>query len=250
MVKQTSSPFTIWERSGVTEHMGGLAATRRLIQACQIVPGQLVLNLGCGTGYTACILAKEHQTWVVGIDLNPKLLAAARRRARKANVSERVMLVQADGHQLPFTDQSFDRVLVESVLVFCDAAVVAAEIFRLLKPGGIFGVNELTLLKPPPADLLDLLQCSLGMSPYDECGWQTLFKAAGFSVVSSSVHHVKLGEQLASHMKIDGLLGYLSAVIRGLSDPTVYRTFINARMLKTAKQFMPYVGYGLYQCTK
>lgn len=250
MVKHASTPFTIWEHSGITEHMGGIAATRRLIEACQMTPGQLVLNLGCGTGYTACMLAEERQTGVVGVDLNPKLLATARVRAQKMRVSRSIPLMQADVHELPFAARTFDRVLVESVLVFCEACKVAAEIYRVLKPGGLFGANELTLLKQPPAELLDLLNSSLGMRMFDERGWQDLFKQAGFSAVTASVHRVKLGEQLASHMKIDGLPGYLAAVIRGLSDPTLYRMFINAKMLRAAKQFMPYVGYGLYQCTK
>lgn len=54
-----STPFTIWETGGVTEHLGGVAATRRLLTSCRIARGQRVLDLGCGTGYTAALLASE-----------------------------------------------------------------------------------------------------------------------------------------------------------------------------------------------
>ena len=51
-------PFDIWQSGGMTEHLGGVAATRRLLELCSPLPGQRVLDIGCGTGYTACLLAK------------------------------------------------------------------------------------------------------------------------------------------------------------------------------------------------
>ena len=48
-----------WEKLGLTNHIGGIQATQRLIERCGITPGQYVLDVGCGTGYTACLLAKK-----------------------------------------------------------------------------------------------------------------------------------------------------------------------------------------------
>ena len=55
-----------------------------------------------------------------------------------------------------------------------------------------------------------------------------------------------LRKQLASHIKTDGIGGYLSALVRGLADTKVSSTFISRKMLKAARQFLPFVGYGIY----
>jgi hypothetical protein len=53
MERTSSASYTIWETGGPTEHLGGVPATERLLARCRIIGGQLVLDLGCGTGYTA-----------------------------------------------------------------------------------------------------------------------------------------------------------------------------------------------------
>lgn len=84
--------FTIydsWERFGITKHWGVINATRRLIELCNITPDQYVLDVGCGTGYTACLLAKDYQAEVVAADLRSKVLEEAKKRIAKENVGGR-----------------------------------------------------------------------------------------------------------------------------------------------------------------
>ncbi|HOG45861.1 MAG TPA: hypothetical protein PLB78_04375, partial [Anaerolineae bacterium] len=57
---------------------------------------------------------------------------------------------------------------------------------------------------------------------------------------------MRLREQLASHIAVDGLGGYLAAAVRGLADASILSAFINRRMLKAARQYASSVGYGLY----
>ncbi len=241
------SPFTVWERSGITEHLGGVNATGRLMAACQLRPGQAVLNLGCGTGYTAVLLA-EQQAVVTASDINARLLHLTLNRARKAGVGHQVRRVQVDAHELPMPAERFDAVIVESVLIFCpEAGQVAAEIYRVLKPGGVLGINEMTYHQPPPDDLRAALQETLGLQPRTESEWHALFKAAGFSGVHSTLYPVKLGEQFMSHLKVDGLRTYLAAVFRNLQDAALLKPFMNETLMS---QFTKYAGYGLYVCTK
>jgi len=120
------------------------------------------LDVGCGTGYTACLLAKKYQVDVVAADITPTVLEEARKRIAREKVSDKVKAVEAAAHALPFPSHTFDAVIVESVLVFCEKAKVSSEVYRVLKPGGIFGDNEVTYIKPPPAQLRSLASKLVG----------------------------------------------------------------------------------------
>jgi SAM-dependent methyltransferase len=247
---ENTVPRAVWQVSGTTEHLGGISATRRLIEHCPIRPRQLLLDLGCGTGYTACYLADQHQASVVALDVGEVSVHKTRRRVATGGLGESVSVVRADAHRLPFRDSAFDALLAESLLVFCQADLVAAQIDRALKPGGAFGLNELTFLKPPPGELSVLLLDTLGIRARQQAEWQLLLDGAGLITTWSSLHRFSLREQLRSHIAVDGVRGYLSALRRGLSDARLSSTFINRGMLRAARQFLPYVGYGLYAGTK
>jgi len=204
------------------------------------------LDIGCGTGYTASYLAQKYQARVVAIDISPRSVEEAQERAVKEGISLQVTVLQADAHRLPFPADAFDAVIVESVLVFCDAARVSLEMHRVLREGGVLGVNELTLLKPPPEELTTLLVGTLGTRSFQEGEWQSIFRRAGFVEVVSTVRRFSLWEQLASHIRVDGVRGYLSAMVKGLANVEISRIFINRNMLRAARQFLPFVGYGLY----
>jgi ubiquinone/menaquinone biosynthesis C-methylase UbiE len=150
-------PFTLWKKSGVTEHLGGQEATQHLIDGCSRVAGEYVLDAGCGTGHTATYLAEKYQVTAVGLDLMPEAVRATRRRADATDLTNTILPVQGDVASLPFTTGSFDCVFAESLLVFCSAPHVAAEFRRVLRPGGRLGVNELTLLAPAAYSLQTLL---------------------------------------------------------------------------------------------
>jgi hypothetical protein len=48
---------------GVVGHRGGLKATGDLLQMCDLKGGQRILEVGCGSGHTACTTAKQHQAF-------------------------------------------------------------------------------------------------------------------------------------------------------------------------------------------
>jgi ubiquinone/menaquinone biosynthesis C-methylase UbiE len=240
------SPFDIWEKGGVTEHIGGIHATRRLLARCHLAAGQQILDIGCGTGYTACHLAEAHQVRVIALDIHPRSVAEASSRVAKQRAEALVSLAQADAHGLPFSDALFDAVIAESVIVFCNAAAVIAEIRRILRPNGVLGMNEFTFLKAPPARLVSLLRGTFGIHTFQQGEWESILRKAGFANVSSSIHRVNLREQLASHLEADGLKNYLAAFVTGVRDASIRGTFFTREMLAAARDFLPYVGYGLY----
>ena len=118
-------------------HLGGKEATRALIRMCGISSESRVLDVGGGTGYTACEIAREHGARVMGIDISETMVSKAEERVRKEGLGDRVEFRVADVFSLPFEDGSFDVALFESVLTPIPGSKVDAlrEVVRVADPG-------------------------------------------------------------------------------------------------------------------
>jgi ubiquinone/menaquinone biosynthesis C-methylase UbiE len=117
---------------------------RRLLEQASPEPGQHTLDIGCGTG-TLAVMAKAARpdVEVVGLDADHEILDLARSKARAAGVE--VRFDHGLSTQLPYKDDSFDRVV--STLFFHhltgpDKRLTAAEIARVLRPGGELHVGD------------------------------------------------------------------------------------------------------------
>jgi SAM-dependent methyltransferase len=114
----------------------------RLVQRVGIQPGGAVLDVACGTGNVA-IPAALAGGRVTGVDLTPEHFPAARARAAEASVA--VEWVEGDAEALPFEDDSFDVVLSAFGCMFAPRHVAAAaELARVLRPGGRLGIAAFT----------------------------------------------------------------------------------------------------------
>lgn len=110
----------------------------RLIDRLGVGPGERLLDVGAGTG-NAAITAAIAGADVVASDLTPELFEAGRRRATEAGVD--LEWVEADAEALPFEDASFDIVVSTFGHMFAPRhEVAAAEIARVLRPGGRVGL--------------------------------------------------------------------------------------------------------------
>ena len=110
----------------------------RLLDHVGIEQGMDVLDVGTGTGGSVAIPAALRGARVVGSDLTPEHFEHARLRACQAEVE--VEWIEADAEQLPFEDESFDRVLSTFGHMFAPRHVVAgAELARVCRPGGVVG---------------------------------------------------------------------------------------------------------------
>lgn len=106
-----------------------------LVRFAAIAPGEVVLDVGTGTG-VAAITAARAGARVTGLDLTPALLVEARRNADIAGCGE-LRFEEGDAESLPYPDASFDVVLSQFGHMFAPRPdVVMAEIRRVLKPGG------------------------------------------------------------------------------------------------------------------
>ncbi len=246
--RDLSIPLKVWERTGITEHLGGIDATVEMAGLCRVSGGQRVLDVGCGTGYTVCFLARRYGAKVIGIDLNPRILKIAKARVKREHMDNMVELIVADVHRLPFRDGAFDRALAESVLVFCDKPKAVGEIFRAVKHGGYFCDNELTVMEPHSQAIKDFLSGLDGIRivPMTEGDWIQTYKEAGFREASHITHKISFLGQLISHIRVDGFKKYASSIVIGITDRTLRPMFFNPRMMKALMRFVSSVKYGLY----
>jgi SAM-dependent methyltransferase len=241
-----SIPNKIWSVGGITEHLGGVRATQQLLNLCPIPPSSAVVDLGCGTGFTACLLAQRNPLRILALDLNSSSIKSAQKRIRKRGYSDSIELIQADIHKIPIQNHQADVVIAESVLVFTQLNLALAEIRRVLKIEGSLADNEMILLKTPTPQLEDLLQKKMGIQTFSLEGWKKHYAQAGFDVIHSSVHHLNLRDQLFSHLQVDGITNYIKAVVMGLSDKTLWRSFINREIFQAFLDFRSFIGYGLF----
>ncbi len=120
-------------------HGGGRESTRALARHAGLVPGLHVLDLGCGIGGPARTLAAEFDADVTGIDLTPGFVDAARRLSAQLGLAGRTRFVRGSAAALPIADTSVDLVWSQNMLMNVpDKARFAAEVARVLKPGGLF----------------------------------------------------------------------------------------------------------------
>ncbi|HTT70223.1 MAG TPA: metalloregulator ArsR/SmtB family transcription factor [Anaeromyxobacteraceae bacterium] len=163
-----------WERVRGELYGAGLPGEALL---CLLPRGQVVADLGCGTGDLAARLS-PHALRVVAVDRSPAMLRAARRRVQGL---ENVELHRADLESLPLDDQSCDAALL--VLALCylpEPERALQEAARVLRPGGILAVADL-VRHDDEAFRRRMGQAHLGFEP---AGLAALIQELGFGGVS------------------------------------------------------------------
>ncbi|MEP7215065.1 MAG: ubiquinone/menaquinone biosynthesis methyltransferase [Anaerolineaceae bacterium] len=110
---------------------------RELIARLNVCPGDVVLDLACGTGDFAQECGRRGAT-VLGIDFSRGMLNAAANR-----VESEIALVQGDALRLPLAAQSVTVAVSGFALRnFVDIPPVLAELARVIAPGGRLGLLE------------------------------------------------------------------------------------------------------------
>lgn len=106
-----------------------------ILENLEATAGMKILEVGCGRGfYEQAVLTVYSDVEIVGIDTSEKYLAVARQKIQ----GKRVSFVKADGRELPFKDNSFDRVICSEVLEHIkEDTSVLKEIYRVLKSSGL-----------------------------------------------------------------------------------------------------------------
>jgi ubiquinone/menaquinone biosynthesis C-methylase UbiE len=132
--------YEAW-RNSVLGDITETVEQRLILDLAGDLAGRSVLDVGCGDG-TLALAAWQRGAHVTGVDPDPRMLPAARHKARILGAP--ATFLEARGERLPFPDQRFDVVLAVTVLCFVsDAAALLREIARVLRPGGRLVIGEL-----------------------------------------------------------------------------------------------------------
>jgi demethylmenaquinone methyltransferase/2-methoxy-6-polyprenyl-1,4-benzoquinol methylase len=127
-------------------------ARRAGVEALALQPGERVLELGFGTGNEVIELAEKVGPTgsVAGIDVSPGMVQVAQRKLDERKLGAAVQLTVGDARQLPYPDGSFDAVYTSFTLELFpadDVTLVLAQVWRVLQPGGRFGVVSMATPK-------------------------------------------------------------------------------------------------------
>ncbi|MEK3722620.1 class I SAM-dependent methyltransferase [Paenibacillus sp. FSL H8-0034] len=172
--------FDMLAKLGVgNAHPGGFAATLKQFETYPLPTNSRVLEVGCGTGRTSCYVAAQGHD-VTGIDIRPDMIAKAKIRAEKENLA--IQFMEGDAKSLPFPNESFDVILVESVSIFTDIDKALSEYYRVLRTGGKLFDREMMLRNPMPVEINEEITSFYHIEKlWNIHDWSALVKAIGFN---------------------------------------------------------------------
>lgn len=124
-------------------HGRGLAATQALARSLAPRPGEHLLDIGCGIGGPARWFAASFGCQVTGIDLTEAFCRAAEALTEACGLTRSVHIHHGSATDLPFSDATFDRAYSQNVAMnIADKPRYYREAFRVLRPGGVFGLTQ------------------------------------------------------------------------------------------------------------
>ena len=230
-------------------HPGEDEATRTLLDMCHLDATSRVLDVGCGSGNTACLIVERYGAQVLGIDISEMMITKAKERARQRRLLEQVEFRVGSVFQMPFEDDSFDVAIFESVLTPLpgDEKQAVMEIVRVIRSGGRIGANEGTVDPTTPPEFLALFDKHPAIYRYfTPQTLRSLFEESGLQVVEMKQVKNTGTPNTRKKLGLRSLLSFLIQVypkmlVTLLRDARLREaSSIDDRLKKLGKQFMGY----------
>lgn len=132
------------------------------VKAAAVQPGDVVLDIACGTGDLTMAFAKSSASKVIGVDYTPAMLeiAARKKPELRESIGAKVSYEEGDAQALRFADASADVMSIAfGIRNVADPMKALREFARILKPGGRLVILEFERPRVPPFSWFYDLYC-------------------------------------------------------------------------------------------
>lgn len=224
-------------------HPGGPSLTRKLASTVMIGRKSNVLDVACGRGESARVIAGHFGCKVVGVDYSSVNTSLARTLTGDAGQEDQVRFIQCDAEQLPFDDASFDVIICEcSLCIFPNLGKALQEFRRVLRPGGRLGMSDVVLQKPLPESLKNFfghVLCISGALSID--GYRDALESAGYASIRNSTANDVLNGMLE---RIERRAGTISNLMNDTDIDLGPELKVPRESIAEARDFVKMGGLG------
>lgn len=133
-------------------HIGGRKATEAFLDQLAFNANHHVLDVGCGLGGPARVVASRYGSRITGIDLTNEYIETGKVLCTWVGLDRQISLQQGSALSLPYAASQFDGAYMLHVgMNIDDKEKLAEEVARVLRPGGVFGIYD--VMRTGPGDL-------------------------------------------------------------------------------------------------
>jgi ubiquinone/menaquinone biosynthesis C-methylase UbiE len=196
----------------------------RIALELSVGEGDTFLDLGCGAGGPALWVAERTGASVIGVDFAPSAIEAATSLAERRNMSGRARFLTSDATETGIANARVSGVMSIDALMFVDAQLVATEIARVLRPGGILVMTAAESLLEP-------------FMPTLVRDYRPIFETVGFRTIRHEEPEGYVDQQLALYRALDERAERLRAEIGEAAEALLEeaRSGLNRASLKTTR---------------
>lgn len=225
----------------------GANLNKVMAQRGQLTADSNVIDVGCGSGTTAIALCKAVGCKITGVDLSGVRIANAidSLEEHPEEVREKVSFKKGSATDLPIEGNTFDRAWSQATIYHVpDKVKVLEEVYRVLKPGGIFVFDD--LIKPQPEisekAVKFVYERLLFDTDFSFESYQVALKEAGFEVLEA--------EDISRHLKTSYLM-LSDAASKGNEEHRERFAFLAEAYRETAAAVdNRELGWAMFVCRK
>jgi len=175
----------------------------------QLMPGEIVLDLGSGGGIDVILSAKRvgPSGKAYGLDMTDEMLSLARENQKKAGI-DNVEFLKGAIESIPLPENSVDVIISNCVINLSgDKDRVLSEAFRVLKPGGRLAISDVVVRGTVPAEIRKSMELWVGCvaGALEENEYRQKLADAGFESVDLETTRVYQVDQAREFLAAGGL---------------------------------------------